>query len=178
MHRSLIAILLVLFAIPVLSQTEAPLNRDPKTVKFVTSDIDNFWRAYDLAAKETDRAKRVAIFQTEYLDKGSAGLKDFLRLRIGSADNLVKTIDRLPKYYASMRGPSLTVKTMEKGMRKAFAKFNEQKPAVRALYTKLPLEDGYRRRALDYLDDFYHVIGDQRQVKRELIETCVGRQTS
>jgi hypothetical protein len=31
---------------------------------------------------------------------------------------------------------------------------------------------------MDYIDDFYHVIGDQRQVKRELIETCVGRATS
>ena len=41
------------------------MKTDPATVKFVTSDIDNFWRAYDLAAKETDKAKRVAIFQTE-----------------------------------------------------------------------------------------------------------------
>jgi hypothetical protein len=68
-----------------MAQSGPPLNRDPEMVKFVTSDIGNFWRAYDLAAKETDKAKRVAIFQTEYLDKGSPGLKDFLRLRIKSA---------------------------------------------------------------------------------------------
>jgi hypothetical protein len=72
------------------------------------------------------------------------------------------------------RGPCLTPAELAP----IIAKFNEQKPAVRALYTKLPFDDGYRRRALDYLDDFYHVIGDQRQVKREIIETCIGRQTS
>ena len=95
------------------AQSGAQLNRDPAMVKFVTSDIGNFWRAYDLAAKETDKAKRVAIFQTEYLDKGSRGLKDFLRLRIKSAEILVGMIDRMPKYYASIRPQTLQVERME-----------------------------------------------------------------
>ena len=42
-----------------MAQSGPQLNRDPATVKSVTSDIGNFWRAYDLAAKETDQAKRV-----------------------------------------------------------------------------------------------------------------------
>ena len=105
------------------AQTAAQLNRDPKTVKFVTSDIGNFWRAYDMGAKETDKVKRINIFQTEYLDKGSPGLKDFLRLRINSAKNLVATIDRMPKYYESIRGSTLAVAKMENRMRSAFVKF-------------------------------------------------------
>jgi hypothetical protein len=111
-----------------LAHSGPQLNHDPRTVKFVTSDIINFWRAYDLAAKETDKTKRVAIFQTEYLDKGSAGLKDFLRLRIKSAENLVNTIDRMPKYYASIRPQTLQVQRMEKRMRAAFEKFKSIYP--------------------------------------------------
>ena len=111
-----------------LAQSGPQLNRDPAMVKFVTSDIENFWRAYDLAAKETDKAKRVAIFQSEYLDKGSPGLKDFLRLRIKSAENLVSTIDSQPKYYASIRPQTLQVQRMEKRMRAAFAKFKSIYP--------------------------------------------------
>jgi hypothetical protein len=53
-----------------MAQSGPQLNHDPATVKFVTSDIDNFWRAYDLAANETEKVKRIAIFQSEYLDKG------------------------------------------------------------------------------------------------------------
>ena len=122
-------LLVVLFSgIYVFAQTGSQLNRDPKTVKFVTSDIDNFWSAYDLAAKETESAKRVAIFQKEYLDKGSAGLKDFIRLRIKSADALATSIDRLPKYYASARRSTLQITKMEKRMRKAFAKFKNIYP--------------------------------------------------
>ena len=113
-----------------IAQSKPQLNRDPKTVKFVTSDIENFWRAYDLAAQETDKTKRIAIFQTEYLDKGTPGLKDFLRLRIKSAETLVTTIDRLPKYYASIRPQTLQVQRMEKRMRAAFSKFKSIYPAA------------------------------------------------
>ena len=111
-----------------MAQSGPQLNRDPEKVKFVTSDIGNFWRAYDLAAKETDQAKRVAIFQAEYLDKGSPGLKDFLRLRIKSAVGLVGVIDRMPKYYASIRPQTLQVQSMEKRMRAAFRKFKSIYP--------------------------------------------------
>jgi hypothetical protein len=104
------------------------VNDDPKKAKFVTSDIDNFWRAFDLAAKETDMSKKIAIFQTEYLDKGSVGLKDFIRLRIKSAKNLTETVTSLPRFYASARESSLRVKKMEKKMRRAFRKFKKLYP--------------------------------------------------
>ena len=113
-----------------IAQSEPQLNRDPEKVKFVTSDIQNFWRAYDLATKETDKTKRVAVFQAEYIDKGSPGLKDFLRLRIKSAETLVGTIDRMPKYYASICPETLQVQRMEKRMRAAFNKFKSIYPGA------------------------------------------------
>jgi hypothetical protein len=68
------------------------------------------------------------------------------------------------------RGPCLTPAELAP----VLAKFAAQKTAIRDLYTRLPLDDGYRKRALDYDDDFFRVISDQRQVKRELIESCAG----
>lgn len=106
----------------------AKVNADPAKAKFVTSDIDNFWRAFDLAAKETDKEKKIAIYQAEYLDKGSAGLKDFIRLRIKDAKTLVETVEGLPRFYASVRASSLRVGEMEKKMRKAFFKFKKIYP--------------------------------------------------
>jgi hypothetical protein len=123
-----ITICILVISTVCLAQSGPTLNRDPAAVKFVTSDIDNFWRAYDLAANETDKAKRIAIFQTQYLDKGTPGLKDFLRLRIRSAETLVGTIDRMPKYYASIRPQTLQVQRMEKRMRAAFKKFKSIYP--------------------------------------------------
>jgi hypothetical protein len=72
------------------------------------------------------------------------------------------------------RGPCLT----QDDLALVFEKFSTQKSAIRELYTRLPLDDGYRRRALDYQEEFFRIIGDQRRVKREIIETCAGRATS
>ena len=131
MTRTISLTITILFVSTIaIAQSSPQLNREPASVKFVTSDIANFWQAYDLAAKETDKPKRVTIFQTEYLDKGSPGLKDFLRLRIRSAENLVNAIDRLPKYYASIRPQTLQVQRMEKRMRSAFEKFKSIYPAA------------------------------------------------
>jgi hypothetical protein len=81
----------------------------------------------------------------------------------------IKTVqDRL------FRGPCMTPEEIAP----VLAKFTEQRNAIRELYTRLPLEDSYRRRVMNYYDEFYRVIGDQRQVRRELIETCSGRATS
>lgn len=107
---------------------EPPVNRDPDKVKLVTSDIDNFWRAFDLAMKESDREKKIAIFQAEYLDKGSAGLRDFVRMRIKSATDLVETVEKLPKFYASVRPSTLRVAGTGKEVRESFRRFKRLYP--------------------------------------------------
>jgi len=118
------------FVVGVLSvSAQTPkVNDDPKKAKFVTSDIDNFWRAFDLAAKETDRERKIAVYQAEYIDKGSVGLKDFVRLRIKSAGNLLMAVESLPRFYASVRPQTLRVKEMEKRMRKSFNNFKKIYP--------------------------------------------------
>jgi hypothetical protein len=72
------------------------------------------------------------------------------------------------------RGPCMTADELAP----ALAKFTAQRDAIRALYARLPLDDGYRKRVLDYYEDFYHIIGDQRQVKREIIESCSDRKSA
>lgn len=124
-----IILLLMVCTASVIAQTEnRQLNSDPEKAGFVTSDIDNFWRAFDLANKETDRKKKIAIYQTEYFDKGSKGLKDFVRMRIKSAENLYNTIEKLPNFYASIRQSTLRVREMEKNMRRSFRKFKRIYP--------------------------------------------------
>lgn len=57
------------------------------SVRLITSDIANFWRAYDLSAGK-DNAERVRIFQTVYLQPGSPGLRDWIRLRLMNRDTV------------------------------------------------------------------------------------------
>lgn len=73
---------LLLAAIAAACHHSAPRSVAPAdSVRLVTSDIPNFWRAYDLAAGK-DSAERVRIFQTVYLRPGSPGLRDWMRVRL------------------------------------------------------------------------------------------------
>ncbi len=102
-------------------------NRDPDAAKLVFSDIDLFWKAFD-ASRPANRAQ---VLQTQYLDKGSVGLKEFLRVRIRSAENLAAAIDKHPKYYAALRDPSRKLPTQEGAIRASFRKLKKlYEPAV------------------------------------------------
>ncbi len=84
---------------------------NPDDVRLVTSDIGNFWRAYDSSVGKTTEEK-IEIFETDYLAKGSIGLQDFVESRVESAVELVKAIETMPKYYASIRESSYRVLEM------------------------------------------------------------------
>jgi len=109
---------LLFLLIPLLSAS------DPASVRLVTSDIDNFWRAYDMS----NPGNRREIFQREYLDKGSPGLQDFLKARIKSADQLAKTVEHLPKFYATMRPATLRIGTQTETIRGFLKRFQELYP--------------------------------------------------
>jgi hypothetical protein len=128
MKPAILTLAFVLLSAAVFGQGQTRTNSDPARVKFVTSDIDNFWRAYDLADKESDHAKKVEIFKTEYIDKGSDGLKDFVRLRIKSADALVAQIEKMPKFYAAARKPTSEISAMESRLRRNFVRFKKLYP--------------------------------------------------
>ncbi|HYY95763.1 MAG TPA: DUF2268 domain-containing putative Zn-dependent protease [Pyrinomonadaceae bacterium] len=113
------------------SGSERKLNRDPEAARIVTSDIDNFWRAYDAARPDYC----LGFFQREYFDKGSDGLKAFKRARINQC-SFVETLAAHPRYYASIRESTLRVQSMQGQMRESFRK-------LKALYDGAVFPDVY-----------------------------------
>jgi hypothetical protein len=111
-------------------------NHDPDKSQIITTDIDNFWRAYDLAAKESSLQKKTEIYQHEYLDKGSPGLQDFVTLRIKSAEALAQTIEKCPRYYASIRQQTQKVAAYSDEIRKGFHR-------LKAIYADAVFPDVY-----------------------------------
>ena len=109
-------------------QGKLQTNKDPEKTRFVTSDIKNFWNAYDLAKKETDFKRKVEIFQKEYIEKGSPGLKGFMPHRIISAEKMVQTINKAPKFYASIRKTSQKTSKMKNSVIKSFKELKKIYP--------------------------------------------------
>jgi hypothetical protein len=102
---------------------------DPWNAQLVTSDIDLFWRAYDLAAQDTAHAEQ--IYQREYFDKGSVGLHDYFRYKIKTAKLFVKNQRAKAKYYRAIRPTTLRIATMTPQIRAGFVKLKELYPKAR-----------------------------------------------
>ncbi|GAB5554285.1 MAG: hypothetical protein Sapg2KO_38760 [Saprospiraceae bacterium] len=105
------------------------LVSEPAKAQFVTSDIANFWKAFD-APKQSKKAYQA------YIDQGSPGLKDFIPYRIESAKNLRKMVENRRADYAAIRDNSYQVATQVEQMRKAYQK-------LKTLYPKAVFPPAY-----------------------------------
>ena len=92
------------------------VSADPDDARFVTTDIENFWQAYDHARPDN----QLEVFERDYFKRASVGLEDFTRLRIGSVDKLVKRINQCPGYYASIRQSTMRIESMQARLRASF----------------------------------------------------------
>ena len=75
---------------------------DPEQSEVVTSDVEHFWQAFDDASK-VPPAERAGVYAREYLDLGSAGLKEFSKRRIGSPETFTQHVEENRAYYAKVR---------------------------------------------------------------------------
>jgi len=117
MYSRLLTVLAVsLFVLPAFPNAGPRMPNDPGDARLITSDITHFWEAFDAMAGG-DSAN---VMQTIYFDRGSQGLTDFVRLRIGDAGALLDVIEAHPRYYAALRESSLRVATMETDIFKSF----------------------------------------------------------
>jgi hypothetical protein len=109
----------MLLALAAFAQSPAP------QVTLVTSDIENFWRAYDAGPP----GNRDDAFQKLYLDPASPGLRDFVEKRIQSARLLAHAVDvDAPKFYASIRANTFKVDQEKPAILKYLARYRELYP--------------------------------------------------
>lgn len=114
----LITILLIAF------QSILAQNTDPQKIELVTSDIDNFWAAYDASQPDLNPEP----FKKIYIKNGSKGLKGFINGRIQNADNLVSVISKRPKYYESLKEVTPRISLMEKEIKGYLTKMKDLYP--------------------------------------------------
>lgn len=102
---------------------------DPYKAKLITTDVQNFWKAYDLAQKDT--ANRYAIYKKYYLDVASPGMQDYFAYKVSSLANFVKGHDKRSRFYAGIRKNTEKVETQKKQMQQSFVNFKKLYPAAR-----------------------------------------------
>lgn len=89
----------------------------------LTLDIDHFWEAFDNLKNCKTTWDSILSFQNLYLDRGTAGLKDFANVKQWSPELFVKAAGRLNKYYTTVRPYTFKVKDAEPLIEEVFNKF-------------------------------------------------------
>jgi hypothetical protein len=127
---SLILLSLATFSTATLGQNN--FSKNPDSVFFHTEDIVSFWKVFD----KTEPGFDAKVFQEEYINTGSKGLKGFINYRIESGKNLRKTIKNNLAYYKSIRESSLSID-------KKRDKFYESFRNLKKIYPRAVFPDVY-----------------------------------
>lgn len=96
--------------------------------RIVTSDLENFWRAWDRAAAAGTWDDSVAAFETLYREPASEGLADFFRTRIDDVPTLLAEVRSAPRYYAGLRPQTSRVEEFVPAIQGVFAEWTELYP--------------------------------------------------
>lgn len=91
-------------------------TQPPVALQLYTTDVENFWVAFDSAGATADPR----VLKALYFDKGTVGLSGFIRGRIQSAENLSATVKRFNAYYRSVRTESSKIRSFAPQIEEAF----------------------------------------------------------
>ncbi|MFV0164299.1 hypothetical protein OBK04_11685 [Empedobacter falsenii] len=101
--------------------------------KVFTSDVDNFWIAYDKIAQTKDSVLQYKYLNDEYLSKGTEDLKLIRETRNYTEKDYINAINSYPKFWNSVRKNTLKSKNISKDLNKGIKKlrliYPELKPA-------------------------------------------------
>lgn len=122
----LIKLLCIIICLPIL------VNAQQSRYKLVyTSDIDHFWEAYDSLSTTTDTIKQVDLISRLYVDRGTPGLKAFMKARNYNAVLWVKLIHQYPKFWKSIRANTESVKRQVPAITNSIGRFRKLYPEMR-----------------------------------------------
>jgi len=119
------------------SYGQTPIHHDPDSVKFITADIDNYWKMYHHLATAKTASDTISIVENEYLAKASPILKDRMEQKYGiTPKGFFWGFRSFPKYIASIEKSTKNIDVAFPGVLTDFKK-------LKALYPPAVFPDYY-----------------------------------
>lgn len=145
----------------------------------ITTDIDNFWKAYDKISATTDSVKQYSYLNALFIAKGTPGLQAFMETRGYTTQSYIQAINSYPKFWQSVRKNTLKAKwfgrEIEAGIQKLKTIYPDLKPAP-VYFTIGAMRSGGTVRNGMVLIGSEMALTDKNTVSSELpAETAAGR---
>jgi len=94
----------------------------------VSSDIDNFWTAFDAIKATQDSSLHAGILASEFLDKASPGQIKLMEVRNYTAKEYLNNIKAYPKFYESLKSNHQEIAKISSIINNSLDKFMEIYP--------------------------------------------------
>jgi hypothetical protein len=97
----------------------------------VTTDIDNFWIAYDQITSTKDSSQQYKILDRYFTSKGTPGLKAMMSVRAYTSKSYIDAIQTYPLYWNSIRKGMLKAKDYAKEITKNVERLKVLYPSLK-----------------------------------------------
>lgn len=129
--KYLIFITTCIFCLSACQQATEDFSASVSNEAFVSTDIDNFWKAYDKITATTDSATQYQLLQELFLDKGTPGLEAIIEARRYSPRAYINAINNYPKFWNSIRPNTLRAPDLIEEMKKGVGKLKNIYPDIK-----------------------------------------------
>lgn len=99
--------------------------------QFVSTDIGNFWTAYEKIISTNDSIQQYKYLKELYIEKGTQGLKGLIEVRNYSEKEFIDAINYYPKFWSSIRANTLNIKDCNSEIEADFNKLKQAYPALK-----------------------------------------------
>ncbi len=96
----------------------------------VSSDIDNFWNAYEQIQAASDSATQMQILSEEFISKASTGQQRLFELRNYQPEEYLQNINSYPQFYADLRQNLESRETITAQIKKSLNNFRKLYPKM------------------------------------------------
>ncbi|MHA7610000.1 hypothetical protein [Elizabethkingia meningoseptica] len=139
-----------------------------KAQKVYTSDINNFWTAYDQI--KDNPANQSVIFKQLFLDKATEGLNIFMKKKEFNEEDYLKALKKYPKFWTSIRKNTIIdqnrINKVNKGLQNLKKLYpNDSKGNI--YYTIGALKSGGTAYGANILLGIERIVGDTGTVTSE-----------
>ncbi|WP_336960333.1 hypothetical protein [Chryseobacterium contaminans] len=137
--------------------------------KIISSDINNFWIAYDSIQK--NKSNQSEIIENVFLNKKTDGLKAFMEIKKFGKEDYLNVIEKYPGFWNSIRPNTLIDSKKIKTINRAFRRLGKLYPnnsKGNIYYTIGTLKSGGTTNKEDLLLGVEKITGDKNTVVSEL----------
>ena len=97
----------------------------------ISTDIDNFWQAYDGIITSADTAQQYQMLDKLFLSKATPGLKAIMEVRDYTAKSYIDAIKNYPLFWKSIRANTLKAKSFSTQIDQGIGRFKKLYPKIK-----------------------------------------------